>query len=167
MSPVIIRPGREDDLPVLTELYNHYVTTTPVTFDVEPWSLEERGEWFSQFDVSGRYQCFVAEWEGRVCGYACAGRFHHKKAYETSVEMSIYLAPDFHGKGAGSLLYGELFDALAGEDVHRAYASITQPNAASNALHRKFGFESVGLFREVGRKFGQYWVVEFFEKDMG
>ncbi|MFW6303097.1 MAG: N-acetyltransferase family protein [Candidatus Sumerlaeota bacterium] len=161
---MIIRHASESDLPILTELYDHYVMTTPITFDIEPWSIEVREEWFSQFETSGRYQCFVAEWQGRICGYACTGRFHHKQAYATSVETSIYLARDMHGKGTGSLLYGALFQALSDEDVHRAYASITQPNAASNALHRKFGFESVGVFHEVGRKFGKYWDVEFFEK---
>ena len=164
MSEMNIRHASESDLPVLTELYNHYVVTTPITFDVEPWSIEERGKWFSHFDTAGRYQCFVAEWKDCVCGYACTSRFHHKEAYATSVETSVYLTRDLHGKGTGSLLYTALFEALSAEDVHRAYASITQPNAASTALHPKFGFASAGLLREVGRKFGKYWDVAFFEK---
>ena len=59
---------------------------------------------------------------------------------------------------------GALFDILAGEDVHRAYAGITRPNEASSAVHKKFGFQSVGIYHAVGRKFDKYWDVEWFEK---
>ena len=81
--------------------------------------------------------------------------------------MSIYLAPDALGRGIGSRLYEELFTAIAGEDVHRAYAGITLPNPGSVALHEKFGFQSIGVYHEVGRKFGRYWDVEWFERELG
>ncbi len=61
-------------------------------------------------------------------------------------------------------LYVALFDSLVGEDVHRAYAGITQPNEASEALHRRFGFEPIGTFEEVGRKEGRYWSVGWWQK---
>jgi phosphinothricin acetyltransferase len=64
----------------------------------------------------------------------------------------------------GTELYSALFAALTEEDLHRAYAGITLPNPTSMALHRKFGFRSIGVYREVGRKFGKYWDVEWFEK---
>jgi phosphinothricin acetyltransferase len=66
----------------------------------------------------------------------------------------------------GTALYAALFAALAEEDLHRAYAGVTLPNIASVALHRKIGFRSIGAFREVGRKFGTYWDVEWFEKPL-
>jgi phosphinothricin acetyltransferase len=66
----------------------------------------------------------------------------------------------------GSALYGELFKILEGEDVHRAYAGITLPNPASVALHRRFGFREIGVFREVGRKLGCYWDVAWYEKPL-
>jgi phosphinothricin acetyltransferase len=84
----------------------------------------------------------------------------------TSVETSIYLAPEATGRGMGTDLYAALFAALAEEDLHRAYAGVTLPNTASVALHRKFGFRSIGVYREVGRKFGKYWDVEWFEKPL-
>jgi phosphinothricin acetyltransferase len=71
---------------------------------------------------------------------------------------------DAHGNGIGSMLYGELFRLLAGEDVHRAVAGIAQPNEVSVALHGRFGFELVGRFTEVGRKFGRYWDVDWYER---
>jgi phosphinothricin acetyltransferase len=109
----------------------------------------------------------VAEEAGRVVGYACSVRFRPKSAYSTSVETSVYLDPDLKGRGIGARLYATLFDRLRGEDLHRAYAGVTRPNPASVALHLRFGFRSVGIYREVGRKLGRYWDVEWFEKPLG
>ena len=106
----------------------------------------------------------VAEHEGKSIGYACSMPFRAKQAYDPSVETSIYLAAPWTGRGLGRRLYAALFTALAGEDVHRAYAGITLPNAASVSLHEKLGFERVGLMREVGRKLGHYWDVAWYEK---
>jgi phosphinothricin acetyltransferase len=61
-------------------------------------------------------------------------------------------------------VYKALFDALDGEDVHRALAGISQPNASSAVLHRRFGFRLVAHFSEQGRKFGQYWDVDWYER---
>ena len=97
-------------------------------------------------------------------GYAAALPFRSKPAYLTSIEATVYLEPASTGRGLGAALYTALFDALRGEDLHRAYAGITLPNAASLALHRRFGFEEVGVYREVGRKLGRYWDVQWFEK---
>jgi phosphinothricin acetyltransferase len=91
-----------------------------------------------------------------------------KPAYDTSVEVTIYLAPDAGGCGVGTRLYKALFEALADEDLHRAYAGIAQPerNEASVRLHERFGFRHVGTYREVGRKFGRYWDVAWYEKEL-
>jgi len=102
-----------------------------------------------------------------VVGYVTSSRLRPKAAYATSIETSIYLAPEATGRGLGSELYAALFAAVAEEDLHRAYAGITLPNPASLALHRLCGFRSIGIYREVGRKFGKYWDVEWYEKPLG
>ena len=102
-----------------------------------------------------------------MIGYACSSRFRPKPASETSVETSVYLAPEAIGHRAGSRLYEKLFKALEGEDVHRAYAGIALPNPASVRLHERFGFKRVGHFTEQGRKFGRYWDVAWYEKPLG
>ncbi|MEL7034873.1 MAG: N-acetyltransferase family protein [Cyanobacteria bacterium J06592_8] len=163
----IIRFPQPSDLVQLTEIYNHYILNTTITFDIEPFTVERRRkDWFEHYENTGRYRLFVAEVEDQVVGYTSSSRFRAKAAYETSVETSIYLHPQFIGNGIGSLLYERLFRALATEDVHRAYAGTTLPNSASIALHQKFGFQSVGVYKEVGRKFNQYWDVEWFEKSI-
>ena len=78
----------------------------------------------------------------------------------------MYCRPDAVGRGIGTRLYTALFDALSAEDVHRIVAGIGQPNPASVALHERFGFRRVGLFSQVGRKFGQYWDVAWFERPL-
>ncbi|MEQ9520585.1 MAG: N-acetyltransferase family protein [Parvibaculum sp.] len=166
-NPFVIRRAEGKDLVRLTEIYNHYIVHAPSTFDIEPKTLEQRGEWLAQFGPTGRHQCFVAEVPGNtqaeVQGWACSGPYRPKAAYETSVETSVYVAHDAKGKGMGRAMYEELLAALRKEDVHRALAGITQPNDASMALHRRIGFEAVGIYTEVGRKFGRYWDVLWME----
>ena len=166
MASVSIRRGVADDLPELTGIYNHYVRETPTTFDLAPFEVEERRPWLEAFAATGRHQLFVAEREARVLGYACSHGFRAKGAYDGSVETTVYLEPGAVGEGLGTRLYAALFDALAGEAVHRALAGITLPNPVSVALHQRFGFTPVGVFREVGRKFDRYWDVQWFEKSM-
>jgi phosphinothricin acetyltransferase len=166
MSAIKIRRVDEADLPALTDIYNHYVLHTPVNFDIEPRTIAQRREWLSEFAPSGKYQCFVAEEGGRAVGYACSMKFKEKAAYQTTIETSIYCAPDRGGQGIGRKLYTALFDALKGEDIHRAFAGVTLPNAGSVGIHEAFGFRHVGTYTEVGRKFGKYWDVGLWLKEM-
>jgi phosphinothricin acetyltransferase len=166
MSELRIRPAVLADLPRLTEIYNHYVIHTPVTFDIEPYSVEKRAVWFQQFSPVGRYRLLVAEGDAGIVGYAGTTRFRPKPAYDTTVETTIYCAPGAVGKGIGSSLYSALFGAIAGEDIHRIVAGYTLPNPGSAALHARFGFKLVGVFEENGRKFGRYWDVAWSQRPL-
>lgn len=159
-----VRPGRIGDLAPLARLYDDYIARTAITFDLEPYGTEGRRPWIEQFSASGRHRLFVADADGEAIGFASSQTFRPKGAYATSVETSIYLARDWTGRGLGARLYAALFDALAGEDVHRAYAGITLPNDASVALHERCGFARVAVFDEVGFKLGRYWSVAWYEK---
>lgn len=165
MAAIHIRDFCAEDINALVALYNDYIVKTPITFDLVPYTVAQRRDgWLSHYALSGRYRLFVADCEGIAVGYASSSRFASKAAYDTSIETSIYVHPDFVGKGIGRRLYTALFQALVGQDVNRAYAGITLPNEVSIALHRKFGFEQAGVFRAVGRKFDQFWDVAWFEK---
>jgi phosphinothricin acetyltransferase len=161
---VTTRTATHADVPRLTEIYNHYVIHTPVTFDLEPYTVERRMEWFAQFAPTGRHRLLVAEENGIVIGYGGTTRFRAKAAYDTTVETTIYTAPEAVGKGIGKKLYAALFEALAGENVHRLVGGFTLPNAGSQKLHEYFGFKKVGIFTEVGYKFGKYWDVQWTER---
>jgi len=161
-----IRPARRSDLPRLTEIYNHYVIHTPVTFDLEPYTVERRTAWFEQFVTTGRHRLMVAENAGQVEGYAGTTRFRVKPAYDTTVETTIYTSPEMVGMGMGRMLYAALFEALAGENINRIVGGYTLPNPGSAKLHAQFGFKNVGVFSEVGYKFGKYWDVQWTERPL-
>lgn len=162
-----IRNFQIEDIDALVHLYNRYIEETTITFDIEPYTVEQRSEnWLSHYDSAGRHRLLIAECDDKVVGYASSSQFRTKAAYDTSVETSIYIDMSFHARGIGTQLYTALFDVLRTEDVHRAYAGITLPNDVSVAIHEKFGFKQVGLFKEVGRKFGRYWDVAWFEKSL-
>lgn len=166
-NETLVRPAARTDLPTLVEIYNHFVRETPATFDTEPFTVETRETWFSSFSEDGPYRLLVATQDGTVRGYASSSCFKPRKAYDITVETTIYLDPAATGNGIGTALYGALMDVLVGDArLHRAYGGIALPNAASVALHEKLGFQHVGTYREVGRKFGRYWDVAWFEKDL-
>ena len=159
------RAATPQDLPALTEIYNHYIVHTPITFDLRPVTPDDRRPWFDDHATTGRDRILVAEdAAGHVVGCASSSRWRPKAAYDTTVECSVYCHPEHTGKGVGTRLYEALFAALETEDIHRMVAGITMPNPASVALHEHFGFRRVGEFTEVGRKFGRYWNVAWFER---
>lgn len=162
-----IRAAVIDDLPALTDIYNHYILHTPITFDVNPYTVDQRRPWFDEHACSGRHRLLVAlDDAGSVAGYATTSRWRPKAAYETTVESSVYCRHDARGRGIGRLLYQSLFAAIAAEDVHMIVAGATLPNDASVALHERMGFTRVGVFTEVGRKFDRFWDVAWFQRPM-
>jgi phosphinothricin acetyltransferase len=167
VSTPLTRPAILADLPALTDIYNHYVVNTTVTFDLRPFTPEERRRWFDDHHVAGRHRLVVAvDGAGGVVGYASTSRWRPKAAYDTTVESSVYCRPDAVGRGYGRRLYEALFESIAHEDVHRIVAGVSMPNPASVALHERLGFRPVGVFPGVGRKFDRYWDVAWFERPL-
>jgi phosphinothricin acetyltransferase len=161
-----VRAAEESDLEAINGIYNHYVATSHATFDLEPTSLEWRREWFGHYADRGPYRVLVADAGDGAVGFATSSPHRVKPGYLTSVETSAYVTPEVMGRGVGSALYESLFAALAGEDLHRAYAGIALPNPGSVRLHERFGFRHAGTFSEQGRKFGRYWDVAWYEKEL-
>ncbi len=161
---VSIRPAVPDDLARVTEIYNHYVVHTPITFDIALFTPDERRGWFAQFTADGPHRLLVAESAGVIHGYAGTHQFRPKPAYDITIETTVYLAPDAVGRGVGTRLYTALFAAIRDQDLRLAIAGITVPNAASVALHQRFGYVLTGVMHEVGRKLGRYWDVAWYEK---
>ena len=163
----LIRPAILADLPALTGIYNHYVVNTTVTFDLRPFTPDERRPWFDDHQPAGRHRLVVAvEGPDTVVGYASTSRWRPKAAYDTTVESSVYCRPDAIGRGYGRRLYQALFEAIEHEDVYRIVAGVSMPNPASVALHERLGFRPVGVFPGVGRKFDKYWDVAWFERPL-
>ena len=164
---LVLESAVPGDLPGVLDILNHYVLHDHCTFDTEPWTCEGKQAWFDSFRPSGPYRLLVARRDGRVLGYAHSGQWRGKRAYDVTVETTVYLAPDATGEGLGSRLLGELLASLRGTGALRAVAGIAQPNDASNRLHTGLGYRAVGTFHRVGRKFNRDWDVTWFERDIG
>ena len=167
MPEFVVRTATLDDLEALTAIYNHYVLNSTITFDLHPFTALERKPWFDDHAASGPHRLLVAaDADGRCVGYSSSSRWRAKPAYNTTVEVSVYCHPEARGRGCGTALYRELFTALLQEDVETMVAGVSLPNDASVALHRNFAFQPVGVFHAVGRKFGKFWDVAWFERSL-
>jgi phosphinothricin acetyltransferase len=165
MSSYQVRAATLDDLPALTDIYNHYIVHTAITFDLHTFRADERRAWFDEHKTPGPHRLLVATDSGGICvGCASTSRWRPKPAYSTTVESSVYCHPEVLGKGCGTALYTALFQAIEREDIHTIVAGVCLPNPASVALHERFGFRPVGVFHAVGRKFDRYWDVAWFER---
>lgn len=149
-----IREAKKCDLREINDIYNWHTENGFSTFG-EIVSLEEREEWFKKFD-SLKYIALVAEVENEVVGVSCSFSYRGGGVFNNTIETSIYLAPHWIGKGLGSMLYSELFSRLEDTDAHRIVVGIALPNDGSIAIHKKFGFEEIGVFDEYAFYKGEY-----------
>ena len=160
-----VRRATIDDAEAINKVYNPYISESAATFETDPISLVDRMQWIEARSANARHDVFVSmDEKGDIRGFANAGPFDERRAYEVSVKVSVFLQMGHESKGMGSALYTALFASLAEKDVHRAYALIVAPNPGSKALHERFGFRQISVLSEVGRKFGDYYDVMWFEK---
>ena len=147
-----VRPATTDDLPAIQRIYNDEILAGVATWDEEPWTMERRKAWFAEHDAS--QPVLVAECDGQVAGFACLTKMSQKSGWRFTREDTIYLAPEFRGRGIGRVLLTALIEEARRVGIHVVVASITTENEVSIHLHRSLGFEVVGTLREAGLKFG-------------
>jgi L-amino acid N-acyltransferase YncA len=178
-----VRPATPADLAAVAAIYAGFVRGSTATFDEDEPPLST---WQKKLDSTspgdhflvatrlaatspvqpavGTSPAATSPHEGReVVGYAYAAAFRDRPAYARTRETSIYVAPEASGHGYGAILYQELLDLLRGDGIHLAVAVVAQPNAASDAIHRKLGFTEAGTLEEVGFKFGAYVSTTYFQ----
>jgi L-amino acid N-acyltransferase YncA len=151
---VEIRLAEPADAEAIRRIYNHEVTSSTVTFDLVPRTLDEQLEWLEA--RSGAHAVLVAADDGEVVGFASLSPYRDRPAYSTTVEDSVYVATEARGRGVGRMLLEELVKLATQHGFHTIMARIVGGHEASIALHRSVGFEVVGTEREVGRKFGRW-----------
>ena len=157
-----IRDATPDDGAACAAIYEPYVTDTSITFEYEPPTPDEMAERIAK--AHREHAWLVAEDDGRVVGYAYAGRYKERAAYRWACEVSVYLEPGRRRGGTGRALYEALFERLVARGFRTAVAGMTLPNPASEGLHRALGFEPIGVYRGIGWKHGRWHDVAWTQK---
>jgi L-amino acid N-acyltransferase YncA len=169
---ITIRKASYDDAEELLKIYTPYVNNTAISFEYEVPSLEEfRGRIANTLK---RYPYLVAEYEGEIVGYAYAGAFKSRAAYDWAVETTVYVRQDERRNGIGRKLYAALEEILKKQGILNMNACIAVPEGKdehltkdSPAFHEKMGFRMVGTFHKCGYKFNHWYDMVWMEKKIG
>ena len=155
----MIRFASPDDAAAICSIYNYYVENTTVSFEEVPVRTAEMEERIRK--IGSKYPYLV--WQetdsanaGDINGYAYVNTWRERSAYRYSAETSIYLRDGFQRKGIGNKLMEKLLEEVRKTEIHTLVAGITLPNDGSVGLHEKFGFKRTACFSEIGRKFGKW-----------
>lgn len=159
-----VRPFAAGDEHAISEIYNHYIANTVVTFEEQALSAQQMGERIASYLTS--YPWFVGVIDGEVVGYSYASPFHQRSAYRHTAELTVYVRPGFERRGVGRRLYEPLIRHLQAHGCHVMLAAIALPNAGSVGLHEMLGFSKVAHFSEVGRKLGRWVDVGYWQRVM-
>lgn len=156
MSDVLVRPATETDMAAVAAIYEHHVLTGTATFEIEPPTVPDMRSRRAAIAEAG-LPYLVATIDNRVAGYAYAGPYRPRPAYRFTVEDSIYISPEWQGRGLGRRLLSEVIAACESAGYRQMVAVIGDSNnAASIRLHSAFGFRTVGVLTSVGLKFGRW-----------
>ena len=166
---VMLRSADTADAARLLEIYEYYVVNTAITFEYDVPSREAFSARIR--NTLKRYPYLVLEEDGEVKGYAYAGVFKDRAAYDHSCELSIYLDRNAKGRGYGRRLYEAMEEKLKAQGIRNLYACIGDPigedpylTKDSEEFHRHLGFVKVGEFHKCGYKFGRWYNMIWMEK---
>ncbi len=160
--PALIRPVAAGDAAAIADIYRPIVEDTIISFEETPPDASEIARRIAY--ITEHYPYLVAVDNGGVTGYAYASRHRERYGYRFSAEVSVSVAEHARGNGVGRALYTELFSQLRERGFHQAFAGVALPNDGSVAMHAAFGFEPIGVFREIGFKFGRWIDVAWFQR---
>jgi L-amino acid N-acyltransferase YncA len=159
-----IRIAKVSDAKAISEIYGPYVRDTIISFE---YVAPDEAEMKARIEkISARLPWLVFEEDGEVLGYAYAGPHRERAAYQWAVDAGIYIGPKAHRRGVGRALYTVLFEVVKRLGYHRVYGGITLPNVASIGLHEACGFKAIGIYPEVGFKFGKWHGVGWWGLDL-
>ncbi|MBB4284800.1 GNAT family N-acetyltransferase [Roseospira goensis] len=168
-DPVAIVEADPDDANAVQALYAPHVLTGTATFELVPPSRDDMARRIAAVREAGLPWLLARDGgDGRLLGYAYAGPFRARPAYRHTVEDSVYVDPAAAGRGVGTTLLRAVIDRCAAADVRQMVAVITTPGSeASEALHRRLGFETIGVLPGVGRKFGRWLGTLYMQRALG
>jgi L-amino acid N-acyltransferase YncA len=152
---VVIREARTGDVDAILAIYNDAIANGTALWLDETVDRANREHWLGAQRAQG-FPVFIAEVDDVVAGYASYGLWRAYSGFRHTVDDSIYLVPEFHGRGIGSTLMAALVEHATAAGFHVMIADIESGNTASIRLHARFGFAVAGVVPEVGTKFGRW-----------
>jgi phosphinothricin acetyltransferase len=150
----LLREASAADLPVISEIYNHFVLHSTCTYQLSPETLADRQAWFDLHSPA-KYPVIVAQLDGRVVGWGSLSKFHARDGYAPTAEASVYIDRGFHRRGLGRTILQDLIERARAAKFHSLIGGTSADQTASIALQASLGFTEVGRLLEVGEKFGQ------------
>jgi L-amino acid N-acyltransferase YncA len=160
-SKYSIRLITENDVNEVLGIYKYYVDNTVISFEYEAPTHEE---YLQRIKTNTEnYPWLVCLHEDKIIGFAYCSTHRYRTAYQWSPESTIYLAPDFHAKGIGRILYKTLFSLLTLQGYYNVFAGVALPNEKSVGFHKALGFEEIGIFKNIGYKHGSWHHTHWFQ----
>lgn len=150
-----IRPYQSRDAEAIVGILNYYIANSTALYDYEPRTTEQQQVIFDEKLKKG-FPVIVATIDNIAVGFGYYSEFRFREAYKFTVEHSVYVAPNEHGKGIGKVLLQNLIDLAKQQKLHTMVAVIDSENQNSIAFHEQFGFETVGNIKESGFKFERW-----------
>jgi L-amino acid N-acyltransferase YncA len=167
MTEITLRDVRPGDIAAITRIYAQAVRHGTASFEIEPPDETEMAR-RQQTLIANGYPYLVAESAGAVAGYAYAGPYRARPAYQWTVEDSVYVEPEFHRRGLGARLLARLIaDAQAGGFRQMIAVIGDSAQTASIALHERAGFTHIGTLRSVGFKHSKWLDTVLMQRALG
>ena len=157
-----IRKAVDDDIPAITKIYNEAILNTTATFDLEPKSVSSQRKWFKGH--GSKNPILVAVIDNNVIGWISLSEYSTRCAYADTAELSLYVEESFRNQGIGKKLIQAILDEGQKVGLHTVISRIAGGNEISIHLHKQFGFDDVGVMKEVGNKFGKLLDVFIMQK---
>ena len=163
MEAIRIEDAGMGDIPAIKAIYNDVIATTTAVYTETPVTLPDRQAWWTERSARG-FPVLVARCGDECLGYGSFGDFRAWPCYLHTVEHSVHVRGDARGGGVGHLIVQHLLTRAETLGKHVMVAGIDAENEASIRLHHRLGFEDVGTFRQVGRKFGRWLDLTFLQR---
>lgn len=161
---IVFAPVRENDLIAIREIYNYYILNTTATFHNELITIPELKDFL--YINNPKYPSFVMKEDDRIIGYCFLTRHKNRQAYDRTAELSIYLQPEFTGKGIGSGALHYLEDAARKAGICVIIGTLCGENHASIRLMEKNGYTQCAHLKNIGEKFGKILDVVMYQKEI-
>ena len=155
MEKITIRHYKTEDTQAIVGVINYNILNSTALYDYEPRTIVQQLAIFKD-KLDKNFPIIVATFQSKIVGFGYYSEFRFREAYKFTVEHSVYVSNDFHGKGIGKLLMQELIELAKNQKLHTMVGVIDSENESSITFHKKFGFSTVGIIKESGYKFDRW-----------